>query len=63
MNDFLIKEITNIYDDVQKGHSNTYTNGNTARQDLSKALGRIETIISLLENKTIVIKYKEGENK
>lgn len=56
MNDFLIKEITKAYEDIYKGHSNTYNNDNSARQNLNKAMGRIETIIELLKNKTIIVK-------
>lgn len=61
MNDFLITELTNVYNDVKKGITHTYDNANWIREDLQKVIGRIETIVNLLQNKTITVKYKEGE--
>lgn len=62
MNDFLINEITKIQDDVKKGLRHSYDSSAWVREDLNRVTGRIESIISLLQNKTIVVKYKGDED-
>lgn len=61
MNDFLINEIAKIQEDIKRGITYTYENDNWTREALQRATGRIESILNLLQNKTITVKYKEGE--
>lgn len=48
--EWLIKELHNALNDVNKGLKNSYNSIADSRSDMNRSVGRIETILTFLED-------------